>query len=138
MKVEYERWILEGVSNTPGACANVTRAMSKAFPELTRTRGHYICPIWGRRQHWWMVDVDGLVVDPTVLQFPSRGLGEYEPWIEGAEEPVGKCMVCGSLSFPSKGGDDASCSEACRTKLEQEYGAPRCTHDHAADEETQP
>lgn len=42
--------------------------MVEAFPELKRVRGHYHCPWLSKAQpHWWCVDPDGNIVDPTVM-----------------------------------------------------------------------
>jgi hypothetical protein len=35
------------------------------------------CPIWGARDHFWCVDGEDNVVDPTASQFPSKGTGVY-------------------------------------------------------------
>jgi hypothetical protein len=94
----YAAWVAEHVPDYPaayGKCLEVTLAMLEAFPELRRVRGHYQCPLWGERSHWWLVDQDGTVVDPTVRQFPSHGIGEYVPWVDGDPEPTGKCPECG-------------------------------------------
>ena len=102
----YEEWISQNVKdNGYGQCHEATEAMAQAFPELSTVRGHYECPIWGTREHWWLVAPDGRIVDPTVEQFPSKGIGEYTPLDEEAEEPVGKCANCGEYSYASKGGD---------------------------------
>jgi len=60
-----------------GKCYEMSVAAVAADPELTLVRGWYICPIWGERQHWWTTRPDGSIFDPTVEQFPSKGLGEY-------------------------------------------------------------
>lgn len=87
--------------------------MQAAFPELKRVRGHYICPVWGEREHWWLVAPDGSIVDPTRDQFPSRGEFEYVELPADAEEPIGMCANCGGYSYASKGGGDTVCSDAC-------------------------
>lgn len=109
MESKYNQWIEKNVSSTYGTCAEVTEAMADAFPELTRVRGHYHCPIWGERAHWWLKTPDGKIVDPTAAQFPSRGQFTYVEWIDGQEEPTGKCPNCGELCY--KG--DFCCSDEC-------------------------
>jgi hypothetical protein len=109
MKSLHTAWIAANVPNPYGTCQEVTEAMQAAFPELTRVRGHYFCWAWGERAHWWLIDADGQVVDPTAAQFPSRGLGHYEPWIEGTPEPTGNCANCGGPCFNG----DTCCSESC-------------------------
>lgn len=105
----YRKWIAENVTETYGTCAEVTEAMAAAFPELRRVRGHYYCPIWGERGHWWLFAQDEQIVDPTAAQFPSGGLGEYVEWEEGSREPTGNCPQCGDLVYD--GG--TCCSENC-------------------------
>ena len=62
-------------------------------PELTLVRGHYYCPITNRKEmHWWTIRVDGIVYDPTKLQFASAGNGDYIPFNGNYE-----CAECGKL-----------------------------------------
>ena len=105
----YQSWISANVPAAYGACAEVTLAMQTAFPELTRVRGFYHCPVWGAREHWWLVTADGQIIDPTASQFPSRGGGRYEPWREGQREPTGMCPNCGGYCYDG----DYCCSEEC-------------------------
>ena len=115
----YVEWIAANVQgNGYGKCQEHTEAMAKVFPELTRVRGHYICPTWGRRAHWWLVASDGQIVDPTATQFPSCGLGDYEPWNDTAPEPTGKCMECGGYCY----GGRVACSRECDSALAKFYG----------------
>lgn len=93
-----------------GQCAEITQLMITDFPELRRVRGHYYCSMWGKRSHWWCVAPDGSVVDPTAIQFPSRGAGEYVPHEEGSPEPTGKCPNCGGYCYEGRD----LCSAACR------------------------
>ena len=113
MKTDYWAWIAVHVGTKPedgyGRCGWATLAMLIAFPELTRVRGHYIDAIWGERDHWWLVDPDGEIVDPTAAQFPTRGTGEYVPWHEGDEEPTGMCPNCGDNCYNGH----TCCSESC-------------------------
>jgi hypothetical protein len=73
-----------------GKCKEMSEALVFADPTLTLVRGHYLCPYWGKQDHWWTVKPDGTIVDPTVLQFPSKGAGEYVPF-NGMVE----CTQCG-------------------------------------------
>lgn len=109
MKAEYQQWITDNVTDAYGTCAEVTQKMQLAFPELFRVRGHYFCLVWGERAHWWLETEDGEIVDPTVSQFPSGGMGEYEQWIEGDQEPSGVCPNCSSYCYDG----DTCCSEKC-------------------------
>ena len=104
----YEEWMAD-VGHPEGRCEEVTLQMQEVFPELERVRGHYHCWEWGKREHWWLTDPDGEILDPTALQFPSFGAGEYEPWNEGDPEPRGKCLNCGKYVYESN-----FCNDTCR------------------------
>ncbi len=117
MNREQALWVATNVTEALGNCAEATARMAAAFPDLTRVRGHYICPVWGRREHWWLTSPAGATIDPTAGQFPSGGLGEYEPRDEGVEEPAGKCLNCGGYCFPSSQAHMHACSKACADAL---------------------
>ena len=109
MSDSYTEWIEQNVNGTGyGKCSQITMDMANAFPSLRRVRGHYYCPVWGERAHWWLVDEDGTVIDPTAAQFPSRGMGPYVPWDESQPEPTGMCPNCGG---PCYNGDTLCCQE---------------------------
>ena len=74
----YVAWISENVSDPYGNCLKYCVAMQKVFPELRRVYGMYYCMTWGEREHFWCVDADNNVIDPTSAQFPSRGIGVYK------------------------------------------------------------
>jgi len=61
-------------------------------PTLKAVRGHYYCPYWGEQAHWWCVREDGSIYDPTALQFPSKGIGEYVEF-DGSVT----CSNCGKI-----------------------------------------
>lgn len=124
MPDKYQQWIDENVSGDGrGQCKEVTESMQKVFPELRRVRGHYYCMVWGEREHWWLVKPTGEIVDPTVQQFPSKGVGVYVEWDEEQEEPIGRCMHCGEYCYESKGGDSNFCSAECASSEARE-----CSH----------
>lgn len=60
-----------------GKCKGMAEAAVAANPALRLVRGHYYCPFWGEQPHWWCVDENGEIHDPTAAQFPSKGAGEY-------------------------------------------------------------
>ena len=60
-----------------GKCKELSEELVKNDPTLILVKGWYYCPIWGEQPHWWCKDVNGKIYDPSVLQFPSNGLGEY-------------------------------------------------------------
>jgi predicted nucleic acid-binding Zn ribbon protein len=116
----YEEWIaahFPSAESAYGKCAEATLEMQEAFPELERVRGHYHCPIWGQREHWWLWDGEK-VIDPTAAQFPSKGtMGRYCALDEEnpPQEPTGMCPNCGEMIYD--GG--YLCSERC----ERQYSA---------------
>ena len=109
---KYQSWIKNNTTNyndAYGKCKEVTQKMQNVFPELTLIRGFYHCPIWKQRCHWWLVDSQNNVIDPTARQFPSNGSGEYIRWNEKDKEPTGKCINCGEYCYD--GG--TVCSDKC-------------------------
>lgn len=62
-----------------GKCKALAEETIKKDSFLRLVRGYYHCPMWGKQAHWWCVRPDGTIVDPTVNQFPTKGVGaEYE------------------------------------------------------------
>jgi hypothetical protein len=106
---KYAEHFITDPKEAYGACREVTERLAAQFPELRRVRGHYYCVTWGERAHWWLVDPEGNIVDPTASQFPSKGKGQYVEWVEGTKEPTGRCPNCGDLCYD--GG--YCCSENC-------------------------
>ncbi len=113
MKEEYKKWISESKYNTQenayGKCAEATIEMKNRFPELKRVRGHYYCVIWGERTHWWLVDEENNIVDPTAIQFPTKGAGIYDEIDETGPIPTGKCPNCSEYCYDN----NYCCSESC-------------------------
>lgn len=109
MEDRHGEWIRTNVPKAMGACAEITTQMCIAFPELARVRGHYIDHQWGSRAHWWCVDPDGGIVDPTAAQFPSKGSGQYVPWDEEQVSPTGMCPNCGEYCYEHR----SVCSDRC-------------------------
>jgi hypothetical protein len=114
MDTKYVDWINTNRDKySQNGCAEMTLDICEEFPSLTRVRGHYICDIWGKWTHWWVIDENGEIIDPTVDQFPSKGLGTYIPNVEGTAEPVGKCINCGEYIFEAKSKSLSFCSKNC-------------------------
>lgn len=75
-----------------GKCKELSEQEVKDDPSLTLVRGYYHCPIWGRQQHWWCKKPDGTIVDPSVKQFPTAGVGaDYEEY-----DGIVFCEYCSS------------------------------------------
>ncbi len=78
LKKAYREWIARNVEGTGYGCSEEwSRKMAAAFPELRQVHGRYYCLTWGERSHFWCVDPENNIVDPTRQQFPSQGLGIY-------------------------------------------------------------
>jgi hypothetical protein len=115
---EYQAWIDKYYPTQQiayGKCAEATLEMCATFPELTRRRGHYLCIVWGEREHWWCEAPDGTIVDPTRRQFPSQSGHAYRPWDESQPEPTGMCPNCGDLCYDG--------GYLCSRKCEVQYAA---------------
>ena len=94
-----------------GMCQGACNEMLLVFPELKKVRGHY-----NGISHWWCVDPDGNIVDPTAKQFsPGGTYTEYH-----GPDPVGKCINCGEWVWTMEFSSSA-CSEECSKELEAEY-----------------
>lgn len=101
MKPEYDEWVHDWLFNNNALesggysrCREASEDMVKDFPSLTVVRGHVYCPHpWGKRGHWWCVEADGTIVDPTASQFPV--VFRYEAYVEGDDVRLGTCMNCG-------------------------------------------
>lgn len=74
-----------------GKCLEMSEALIASDPSLSLVRGYYICPFWGKQDHWWCRKPDGTIVDPTKDQFPSKGIGAEYIKFDGNIE----CANCG-------------------------------------------
>ena len=106
----------EGYKLYRGRCRELAEAACRDDPTLTLVRGHYFCPIWNSlEQHWWCVKPDGKIVDPTSRQFPSAGLGYYEPF-----DGMVDCSQCGKAVLEENASIDgryAFCSDLCHGRF---------------------
>lgn len=134
MKPEHAEWIDAYVASvnhfTRGKCGAATAAMKEAFPELRIERGHVQAP-WGKDAHWWCVDTDGTIVDPTASQFQTwLSPEDYEPYRDGDPVRVSTCMHCGEgvwrsdpKARPTFCGDE--CEQATAAYMQRAEDAPR-------------
>lgn len=130
----YEEWIKAYVARVKsqllGRCAEAVQEMAAAFPALRVAKGHVDVPGWGRRGHWWLVDKDGQIVDPTAGQFPA--IFGYEEYQDGQEIRVGTCMNCGEGTYAYSmaeaeaiaGCPPSVCSPDCERALHAYYSRP--------------
>lgn len=132
MKPEYEHYLAELIQNDRtrhndnrtdeqvlrAKCMDYTAKFVKKFPHLKRVPGFYGGyleeDIGFNTEHWWCVDIDGTIVDPTVKQFLTW-TGPYIPFDDLLHQvKIGRCMICGDDIYGrmSDGHSDC-CSEAC-------------------------
>lgn len=128
--MSYAEWIANYVKRHPrtyGLCGSACKEMRAVFPELVEVPG------WcNGREHVWLVDPEGNIVDPTASQFGDPvmdGFGlEYRAWKPGDEVRVGRCMNCGEDIYAEvenlkDGGKShrSVCSDDCASELEAEF-----------------
>lgn len=101
-----------------GKCKELSLALIKENPTWTLVRGHYVCPVWNSfEEHWWVVDEQGTVHDPSARQFPSKGNGTYIPF-----DGTCTCAECGEVfeeGSPGSvlAGNYTLCSNQCALRL---------------------
>jgi len=63
-----------------GKCFEYSNKAVQNDATLALVWGYYVCPVWDDepQPHWWTVRPDGSICDPTAIQFPSNGAGQYE------------------------------------------------------------
>jgi hypothetical protein len=113
MNEKYLKWIEKNIPNYEsayGKCRETCEKMLKEFPELKLVRGYYSCAVWGERMHWWLVDAENNIIDPTAIQFPTKGNGIYQKLDEFAPQPTGKCTNCGEYIYNG----NYLCSDGCK------------------------
>ena len=99
-----------------GKCKEYSEQLCKEDPTLKLVRGFYFCPIWNKEeQHWWCVNEQNEIIDPTARQFPSNGHGTYTEF-----KGMVTCAVC-SKEVPEDeatfAGSYGLCSYKCYGKL---------------------
>lgn len=101
-----------------GKCKEMCDEWLLKYPELKLTRGYYMCPMWGKQEHWWLVDDEGGIIDPSVKQFPTGGVGaeyiEYDGTLEC--ENCGKTFMEGDKDSDFMGRYPV-CSSRCALEL---------------------
>lgn len=115
MKSIYENWIREYINRNNGyvvaKCQYAISEMAEVFPELTPVAGWY-----GETEHWWLVDPNGEIIDPTVSQFPFPQ--HYKVFSAGDKVRVGKCMDCGSDIYEKVQSLDGNRKSFCSSNCE--------------------
>ena len=100
-----------------GKCKEFCEELVKKCPDLRMVRGHYWDPIWNRDEpHWWCVDKDGVINDPTRFQFPSGGVAEYYTEFDGNVD-CAECSKTMKEDDASFYGNYAFCSSKCTMRF---------------------
>jgi hypothetical protein len=99
-----------------GKCKEEAEKLIEKYPGLRLVRGHYHCPIDNHdHQHWWCVTSKGDIIDPTLMQFHSRGEGIYTEFTG-----ITECSYCGKEIEESEIyaciGNEPICSYECYGK----------------------
>jgi len=98
-----------------GKCKELCEGLIKKDSSLRLVRGYYYCPMWGEQPHWWCENKNKKIIDPTRLQFPSKGLGEYIEF-----NGMLQCAECGKEVAEKDAdiaGNYAFCSYNCHGKF---------------------
>ena len=99
-----------------GKCKEMSEQLCLENPSLTLVRGHYYCPFWNVEDaHWWTVDKEGIIHDPSRKQYPSSGQGIYTPF-DGTVE----CSNCGKTMNEDEASFDSNyafCSTVCHMRF---------------------
>lgn len=107
----------EGYLKYRGKCKEMSEALVAENPDLRLVRGHYWDPWWNREEpHWWCVDADGVIHDPTREQFPSKGVTEFYTEFNG----MVACEQCGDAVEEANAvacGNYMTCSNRCAHRL---------------------
>lgn len=118
MENKYQEWIDKNYPTWESAisdCGNAVQKMKEVFPELEVKAG------WiSGSEHWWCVDPQGNIVDPTLVQYIGRGIKppfHYKEFQPGMLVRVGRCMNCGDDIYKQvqtlEGNRVSICSNAC-------------------------
>lgn len=114
--IELETSGTTNIYDLRGKCKELSEDAVRKDPSLTLVRGYYYCPIWNREeQHWWTTRKNGSIYDPTMAQFPSRGMGTYTPF-----DGQIACSECGRIIEECDSEFDgryAFCSTLCHGKF---------------------
>lgn len=115
-------------------CQSFTKRFVERFPHLTRIAGFYGAPedVWlndpdeqcYRTEHFWCVDVNGTIVDPTVEQFIRKDMAYtvLDPLKHKIQ--IGRCIECGEYIYGLRSeGNKCICSPECQKSAEIYYNS---------------
>jgi hypothetical protein len=99
-------------------CYSFCEAFVEKFSHLTMVKGWYVAAEHNYTEHWWLIEKDGTVVDPTKGQF-SIQTGEYvSHGSKRAKElelfaKIGRCPNCGGDIYEGDEDFGGVCSDEC-------------------------
>jgi hypothetical protein len=97
MKQKYKDWIEKNIlDSADGLCLEWSGLMAQEFPELELVEGYVHFKEQEKIGHFWCIDEDFEIVDPTVVQF-----GFIPSHYEFVKHPkqTGDCIICGSPTY---------------------------------------
>jgi hypothetical protein len=114
-----------------GKCYSFGQKFVEKWPQLK-----LVCGFYGHNEHYWLVDLDGTIVDPTVWQFHEQGDdGDPRKYrvLDSSRDKVyiGRCMNCGNgiygllkdapLSICPDIVENGVVEQSCQAELEAYY-----------------
>lgn len=93
-----------------GTCQQAIERLVADEPHLTAARGWYLDAQWGPQEHWWAVDADGEITDPTVEQFPTGHIPTLRRY--QAYDGTHPCPGCG-VHVETEQSSDGFCCGPC-------------------------
>lgn len=126
--MKYEKWIGKHSSDifkVLGRCQSICTKMVAEFPELRITNGFVkLDGVEEQQTHWWCVDPDNNIVDPTAFQYvwnntPILQYIEIDDDHPARKYPRRKCMNCGKYFFDGPGHKEYY--PCCDKKCLEEY-----------------
>lgn len=112
MKNKYQDWIDENILDTADIlCLEWSGLMAQVFPELKLAEGSVLADD-DRFWHFWCIDPDGEIVDPTACQFDEIIRYRFEKY----PTATGICPVCGNNTYLG----NTCCSVPCYCSADTE------------------
>jgi len=113
MKDKYKKWIDEHILDTAdGLCLEWSGLMVQVFPELRLVEGRVVEGTGDIGGHFWCVDPEDEIIDPTACQFDEIISYRFERY----PQMTGMCMVCGAPTYLGNKCCSVSCYASAHTE----------------------